>query len=193
MCGCSARVVHVPRADRAAPAVRGAAPGNTTMGDIHVHTAPHEYEASGYEVWFWGDTAFSLVYSAVAVGEAGVITYMHKRRQALPWSESGGGHDWWRRKFLLLCSLLPLTLLRAWNLWLWAQFNGEAGRGYGDIKKTDHLKVIGDWLNGVIFWYLLGIKVLFLLTWIDVNRQCGYVRWHSVYVQVGAVGCNPKP
>jgi len=111
------------------------------MGDVHVNTAPHAYEASGYAVWFWGDTTFSLLYSAVAVGEVGVIMYMHKQRETLAWSDSGGGHGWWRRKFIFLCALVPLTLLRACNLWMWAMFNGEAGSGFGDPKRIDNLKV----------------------------------------------------
>eukprot|EP00961_Rhodomonas_salina_P113677 1529082-Rhodomonas_salina.2 len=43
------------------------------MGDIHVHTAPHEYEPSGYAVWYWGDTAFSLVYAGLACCEIAVL------------------------------------------------------------------------------------------------------------------------
>ena len=64
-------------------------PPRNRMGDVHVHTAPHAYEASGYAGWFWGDTTFSLLYSAVAVVELGVIMYMHKQRDA---AESIGMH-----------------------------------------------------------------------------------------------------
>ena len=64
-------------------------PPRNRMGDVHVHTAPHAYEASGYAGWFWGDTTFSLLHSAVAVVELGVIMYMHKQRDA---AESIGMH-----------------------------------------------------------------------------------------------------
>ena len=124
------------------------------MGDVHVHTAPHGYEAQGYAIWYWGDLAFSLVFTAMGVGEAAVIMYMHQRRQVLAWSDCGGGVEWWRRKFILLCALVPLTLLRAWNLWLWGEFNGEAGTGHGDPERINSLKVLGDWLNALTFWYL---------------------------------------
>jgi hypothetical protein len=157
------------------------------MGDVHVHTAPHGYEAQGYSVWYWGDMAFSGVYCVVAAGEVGIALYMRKRQEDLEAAESGGGHAWWRFKFLSLCSLVPLTLLRAWNLWLWGEFNGEAGEGYGDPKKIDRLKVTGDWLNGVTFWYLMTIKALFLLTWVSINRHAGHIRWNSLYLQLGGL------
>jgi len=30
---------------------------------------------------------------------------MHKRRDILPWTDSGGGYEWWRRKFLVRSAL----------------------------------------------------------------------------------------
>mmetsp|Transcript_40241 Transcript_40241/g.95544 ORF Transcript_40241/g.95544 Transcript_40241/m.95544 type:complete len:392 (+) Transcript_40241:238-1413(+) len=158
------------------------------MGDIHVHTAPHEYEPSGYAVWYWGDTAFSLVYAGLACCEIAVARYMHQKKQQLPWKDCGGGGDWWSRKFLFIVSLVPLTLIRAANLYVWGEFNGQAGVAItqpdADLRGINWLKDEGDWLNAITYWYLLAIKSLFLLAWIDVNRLSGNVRWKNIYVHL---------
>jgi hypothetical protein len=100
------------------------------MGDVHVHTAPHGYEKGGYDVWYWGDTTFALLYMGLALGEATVAYAMYARQHDLGgWKGVGGGELWWGRKFTFLCTLIPVTLLRAWNLWVWGEFNGEAETG----------------------------------------------------------------
>ncbi|EKX32499.1 hypothetical protein GUITHDRAFT_166693 [Guillardia theta CCMP2712] len=158
------------------------------MGDIHVHTAPHGYEEEGYLVWYWGDVAFTLIYAGLAVAELYVVHFSTQRRKEVPWRESGGGMDWWRKKFLFLCMLLPLTVLRSWNLWLWAEFNGEAGEDVGDPDRINSLKSQGDWLNAIAFWYLLALKSLFLLTWHEITRSGGLLRWRTVYFRLaGAI------
>ena len=155
------------------------------MGDVHVHTAPHAYEANGYGLWALGDNSFAAVYFGLAVAETAVAAYMLKRRSTLPWRECGGGTSWWRRKFIFLVSLIPLALLRAVNLHTWAMFNSDAGSGQGDPVRINHLKDQGDWMNAVVYWYMLAIKSLFLIVWIECNRTVGYIRWKLVYLQTG--------
>ena len=103
------------------------------MGDVHVHAAPHAYEANGYGLWALGDNTFSAVYFGLACAELAVASYMLKRRSSLPWRECGGGNSWWRRKFIFLSLLIPLPLIRSFNLYIWATFNSEAGSGQGDL------------------------------------------------------------
>ncbi|KAJ1491712.1 hypothetical protein T484DRAFT_1773820, partial [Baffinella frigidus] len=123
------------------------------MGDIHVHTAPHDYEEGGYDVWYWGDSTFALLFLGLAVVEGAVANAMHRRKRELGgWQDVRGGQLWWGRKFMFLCALLPVTLLRAGNLWVWAQFNGEAETGEMSASSVDALKLRGDWLNGVCCW-----------------------------------------
>jgi len=104
--------------------------GQRGMGDIHVHTAPHDYEEGGYDVWYWGDMTSALLFVGLACVEGAVANAMHRRKRELGgWQDVRGGQLWWGRKFMFLCALAPVTLLRAGNLWVWAEFNGEAETG----------------------------------------------------------------
>ena len=40
------------------------------MGDVHVHTAPHAYEANGYGLWALGDNSFAAVYFGLFLHES---------------------------------------------------------------------------------------------------------------------------
>lgn len=133
------------------------------MGDIHVHTAPHAFETEGYTLWCRADSALSVGFLGLALAEGFVAYSMVKRSKELPWGECRGGEEWWRRKFMLIVMLVPVTLLRFYNMFVWAEFNCDVSTGQADIVAEDHHKLTGDWLNAITFWYYLAVKSLFLL------------------------------